>query len=202
MSPWLPLHHPHSSFMSERAGLQQRLGEPIPCSTCPEHCTGGGEVLPQLPRHSSQVFPGCTAQSPHCQATTAAWHPSALLMQRPWERTQKGVFPPQKQLHIHRDRLHLNSLHQASRPKSTSKKHLLWMLLVHIVITEWFGLEGTFKGHLVQAPCNEQGHLQLDQAAQSPVQPDPGCLQGWGIYHCSGQIPRANFRFALVQNGS
>jgi len=31
-------------------------------------------------------------------------------------------------------------------------------------------LEGTFKGHLVQHPCNEQGHLQLDQVAQSPVQ--------------------------------
>jgi len=24
-------------------------------------------------------------------------------------------------------------------------------------------LEGTFEGHLVQPPCNEQGHLQLDQ---------------------------------------
>ena len=24
-------------------------------------------------------------------------------------------------------------------------------------------LEGTFKGHLVQPRCNEQGHLQLDQ---------------------------------------
>ncbi|KAK4816838.1 hypothetical protein QYF61_023902 [Mycteria americana] len=38
-----------------------------------------------------------------------------------------------------------------------------------------------------QAPCNEQGHLQLDQAAQSPIQPDLECLQGWGIYHLSGQ---------------
>jgi len=27
-------------------------------------------------------------------------------------------------------------------------------------------LQGTFKGNLVQAPCNEQGHLQLDQVAQ------------------------------------
>jgi len=35
-------------------------------------------------------------------------------------------------------------------------------------IIEQFGLEGTFKGHLVQAPCNEQGHPQLDQVAQSP----------------------------------
>jgi len=33
-------------------------------------------------------------------------------------------------------------------------------------IIECFGLEGTFKSHLVQPPCNEQGHLQLDQVAQ------------------------------------
>jgi len=37
---------------------------------------------------------------------------------------------------------------------------------------EVFGLEGTFKGHLVQPPYNEQGHLQPHQVAQSPVQPD------------------------------
>ena len=54
-------------------------------------------------------------------------------------------------------------------------------------IIEWFGLEGAFKGHLVQALCNEQGYLQLDQVAQSPVQPDLECCQGWGIYHLSGQ---------------
>ena len=28
--------------------------------------------------------------------------------------------------------------------------------------------ERPFKGHLVQLPCNEQGHLQLHQVAQSP----------------------------------
>ncbi|KAK4833081.1 hypothetical protein QYF61_027743 [Mycteria americana] len=43
------------------------------------------------------------------------------------------------------------------------------MLKNHRII-EWFGLERTFTGHLVQPPCNEQGHLQLDQVAQSPVQ--------------------------------
>ena len=48
---------------------------------------------------------------------------------------------------------------------------------------EWFGLEGTFKGYLVQPPCHERGHLQLDQVAQSPVQPDLECFQGWGIYN-------------------
>ena len=54
-------------------------------------------------------------------------------------------------------------------------------------IIEWFGLEGTFKGHLVQSPCSEQGHLQLDQAAQSPIQPDLICFQGGGIHCFSGQ---------------
>jgi len=32
---------------------------------------------------------------------------------------------------------------------------------------EEFGLEGTFKGHLVQTPCNDQGHLQLEYVSQS-----------------------------------
>jgi len=39
-------------------------------------------------------------------------------------------------------------------------------------IIECFGLKGAFKGHLVQTLCNEQGHLQLDQVSQSPVQHD------------------------------
>ena len=48
-------------------------------------------------------------------------------------------------------------------------------------------LEGTLKGHLGQLPCNEQGHLQLDQVDQSPVQLDSECLQEKGIHHLSGQ---------------
>jgi len=36
-------------------------------------------------------------------------------------------------------------------------------------IIECVGLEGTYKAHLVHSPCNEQGRLQLDQLAQSPV---------------------------------
>ncbi|KAK4815157.1 hypothetical protein QYF61_017598 [Mycteria americana] len=54
-------------------------------------------------------------------------------------------------------------------------------------IIDWVGLAGTFKGHLVQPPCNEQGHLHLDQVAQSPVQPGLERFQGWGISHLSGQ---------------
>jgi len=36
-------------------------------------------------------------------------------------------------------------------------------------VIESFVLEGSFKGSLLQPPCNEQGHLQLDQVDQSPV---------------------------------
>lgn len=39
----------------------------------------------------------------------------------------------------------------------------------HKQIIEWYELGGTFKGHLVQVPCNAQGHLQLT-GAQSPIQ--------------------------------
>lgn len=39
-------------------------------------------------------------------------------------------------------------------------------------------LEGCFKGHLVQPLCNEQGHLEQDQVAQSHNQLGLKCLQG------------------------
>lgn len=48
-------------------------------------------------------------------------------------------------------------------------------LIVPAGITEP-GLEGTCRGHPVQVPCNEQGHLQLDQVVQSSVQPALECL--------------------------
>lgn len=37
-------------------------------------------------------------------------------------------------------------------------------------IIEQFGLEGAFKGRVVQCPCNDLGYLQPNQVAQSPVQ--------------------------------
>lgn len=40
-----------------------------------------------------------------------------------------------------------------------------------------FELEGTFKSHPFQLTCNGQGHLQLSQDTQSPIQPDPESLQ-------------------------
>jgi len=60
-------------------------------------------------------------------------------------------------------------------------------LNIHHRITEPFGLEGTFKGHLVQRPCSERGHLQLDRVAQGPLQSDFECFHGWGIDHFSRQ---------------
>jgi len=43
-------------------------------------------------------------------------------------------------------------------------------------MTEWFGLEGTLKIIQFQPPCHGQGHLLLEQVAQSPVQPG---LEPW-----------------------
>ena len=51
-----------------------------------------------------------------------------------------------------------------------------------------FELEGTFKGHLVQLPWNKKGHLQLDQVAQSPVQPELECLQVQDFHHSSQTV--------------
>lgn len=36
-------------------------------------------------------------------------------------------------------------------------------------ITERFGSEGTFKGHLIQPLCNEEQHLQQDQVELAGV---------------------------------
>ena len=58
---------------------------------------------------------------------------------------------------------------------SLSQKRTIWV-------------ERPLKRHLVQLLCNEQRHLQLDQIAQSPLQPDLKCLQGWRIHHLSGQL--------------
>ena len=66
-------------------------------------------------------------------------------------------------------------------------KHASTDTTIHRVI-EWFGLEETFKDHLVQ-PCatGRQGHFSLDQVAQSPIQPDFEQFQWWGIHNFSGQ---------------
>ena len=56
----------------------------------------------------------------------------------------------------------------------------------HCRITELLELEGTFKGHLVQLTCNEQGCAQLHQVVQGLIQPGLESLQGQDI-HISGQ---------------
>lgn len=53
--------------------------------------------------------------------------------------------------------------HRQEVPRNSASAHPL----VEIIESELFELEGTIKGHLAQLPCNDQGHLQLDQVAQS-----------------------------------
>ena len=48
-------------------------------------------------------------------------------------------------------------------------------------------LERTFRGNLVQLPCNEQGYTQLDQVTQGLIQPCLDSLQGWGNNHNTRQ---------------
>ena len=57
---------------------------------------------------------------------------------------------------------------------------------IHRII-EWFGLEGTLKIIWFQPPCHGQGHLPLDQVAQSPIQPGLEHCQGWGSHNFPGQ---------------
>ena len=54
-------------------------------------------------------------------------------------------------------------------------------------IIESLDLEWIFKGHLVQLPCNEQGHLHLSRVSQRLVRPSLENLQGQVIHHVSGQ---------------
>jgi len=48
-------------------------------------------------------------------------------------------------------------------------------------------LEGTLKIIWFQPLCHEQGHLPLDQVAQSSIQPGLEHLQGGGSHNFSGQ---------------
>lgn len=46
-------------------------------------------------------------------------------------------------------------------------------------IIELFALQGSYKGHLVQIPCNDLGHLQIDQVAKGLV------LHGYILLSCT-----------------
>ena len=54
-------------------------------------------------------------------------------------------------------------------------------------IIDWFGLEATLKIIQFQSPCHEQGHLPLDQVAQSSIQPGLEHCQEGGSHSFSGQ---------------
>ena len=63
--------------------------------------------------------------------------------------------------------------------------------------TESLALEGTFKGHLVQLPCNEQGQPQSDHITQGLIQPHFESLQWRGINHLSRQpvpVPHSHIK--------
>jgi len=55
--------------------------------------------------------------------------------------------------------------------KSNCKLQYSKILTSIIIESEWFRLEGTLKNHIVPTPCCRQGHLPLDQVAQSSMQP-------------------------------
>ena len=61
---------------------------------------------------------------------------------------------------------------------SSIQQSFLILFKIHNIESELFELEGTANSHLAQIPSNEQGRLQLDQTAQSPVQSDLEYLQG------------------------
>ena len=56
-----------------------------------------------------------------------------------------------------------------------------------IRIVESLEVEGIFKGQLVQIPCNEHRHAQLDQVAQCLIQPQFESVHGQDIHHICGQ---------------
>lgn len=71
-----------------------------------------------------------------------------------------------------------NLLHHQARAFKSCHNRLLrssFFLQYHqrrIKASERFGLEETFKGHLVQPTFNKQGHLTVDKIAQSPGSSD------------------------------
>ena len=74
-------------------------------------------------------------------------------------------------------------------------------------IIDLLELEGTLKCNSFQLPCNGQGHVQLYHVAQSFIQSDLECFQGWCI-HVSGQhvsvlhYPNCKNCFPYIQSKS
>jgi len=49
-------------------------------------------------------------------------------------------------------------------------------------VTERFGLERALENHLVPLPAMNRDTHSSSRCSE-PIQPDLGCLQGWGIHH-------------------
>lgn len=60
-----------------------------------------------------------------------------------------------------------------------------WQSQNHRII-QYFGIERTLKGQLVQPPSDK--HLQLDHVAHIPIQPDLEYFQQWDIHHLFEQL--------------
>ena len=58
----------------------------------------------------------------------------------------------------------MSARHQPCPSNNLSSSVIAWFAF----IIELLDLEGTLKGHLVQPPCNEQGHSQVDQVLRAP----------------------------------
>ena len=70
-------------------------------------------------------------------------------------------------------------------PKSIACKPSSDIPLNHKIL--WFGRD--LQGPSGPTPCTEQGHQQLHQCSE-PLQPELGCLQGWGTTTSLGNLCR------------
>jgi len=69
-----------------------------------------------------------------------------------------------------------------------------------VAIIESFELEGTHQGHLARLPCNEQGHLQPEQGAQSPSSLTLSvCRDGAPIASLGKSLRYANLCLVLIE---
>ena len=77
-----------------------------------------------------------------------------------------------KQKYIKCHRLHKRTIYQLLKPCPNLTEMKTYYSYKTWNSAEPFKLEGTCKHHLEQLSYGKQGHLQLDQVALSPVQPD------------------------------
>lgn len=107
------------------------------------------------------------------------------------------LLPFGQMFHLHCPQLFSFGAVVTRREKTqTSSEHLLthafpcptFFKLPSHRTTELLELEGILKGHLLQLPCSDQGHPQLNQVAYSLVQPGLDCLQGWASITSLGNL--------------